>query len=137
MVTVVVDTNVLIAALVGHGKRRRLLTKIVEEHTLITSREMLAELLDVLARSTFADIKNRQVRRFLSIIATKAEIVKPTQYPNVIADDPGDNMVLATAYEGRAKYVVSGDRHILDLKEFRGIRLISVREMLEVLETDA
>ncbi len=54
MVTVVLDTNILISALVGHGNPRRLVLRLLEEETVVSSMEMLAELADVLSRKKFA-----------------------------------------------------------------------------------
>ena len=133
MVTVAVDTNVLISALVGHGKPRRLVTKLLEEHALVTSREMLAELADVLARAKFAGIKSPQISEFLSILVSKAVIVRVRQYFKIIVEDPDDDVVLSTAYQGKANYLVSGDKHLLNLKDFRGIRIVTVKEMLDLL----
>jgi len=133
MVTVAVDTNVLISAFVGHGKPRRLVAKLLEERALVTSREILAELADVLARAKFVGIKSSQVSQFLSILVRKAIVVRVRQYLKVIAEDPDDNIVLSTAWEGKANYVVSGDKHLLNLKDFRGIRIVTVKEMLGLL----
>lgn len=92
---------------------------------------MLAELVDVLSREGFQETEERQVRAFLSIIARNAVIVTPKQSFKVVADDPDDDMVLNTAHEGRASHIISGDRHLLALGRFRGIRVVTVDEMLE------
>jgi predicted nucleic acid-binding protein len=47
--------------------------------------------------------------------------------------DPTDDIILRTAYDGKADYIVSGDEHLLALKEFKGIKIVTVSEMLEVL----
>ena len=131
---VVVDTNVLISAVVGHGKPRRLVTRLLKEHKVITSREMLAELVDVLDRAKFAKVKKRKVTKFLTILTNKAEIVSIQEDVDVIPEDPDDNIVLSTASEGNANYILSGDKHLLNLREFRGIRIVPVKEMLELLQ---
>ena len=131
---VAVDTNVLISAVMGHGKPRRLVTRLLKEHKVITSREMLAELVDVLDRAKFAKIKKRKVTKFLSIFTSKAEIVSIQEDVDVIPEDPDDNIVLSTASEGNANYILSGDKHLLKLREFRGIRIVPVKEMLELLQ---
>jgi len=133
-VIVVVDTNVLISAVMGHGKPRRLVTRLLKEHKVITSREMLAELVDVLDRAKFAKIKKRKVTKFLTILTNKAEIVSIQEDVDVIPEDPDDNIVLSTASEGNANYILSGDKHLLKLREFRGIRIVPVKEMLELLQ---
>jgi len=43
-------------------------------------------------------------------------------------------VVLNTAYSGKAKYIISGDRHLLALKEFKGIKIVTVNEMLKLLK---
>jgi putative PIN family toxin of toxin-antitoxin system len=135
MVTVVVDTNVLISALVGHGKPRSLLTKLIAEHLLVTSLEMLAEFADVLSREKFRELKSTQVNAFLSIMSNKATVVKVKQHLRIIAEDPDDDMVLSTAFAGKADYVVTGDKHLLNLREFRGISIVTVKDMHELLRT--
>ncbi|MCS4540015.1 MAG: hypothetical protein HYU03_04925 [Thaumarchaeota archaeon] len=48
----------------------------------------------------------------------------------VVADDPKDNIIINTAYDGGADYIVSGDRHLEAVKRFRGIRIVSPKSML-------
>jgi putative PIN family toxin of toxin-antitoxin system len=63
---IVIDTNVLVSAIIDDGKPRQLVLKLLEEHTIILSRQMLAELSDVIARDKFK-INRAQVNRVLSI----------------------------------------------------------------------
>lgn len=135
MVTVVVDTNVLISALVGHGKPRSLVTKLLAERLLVTSREMLAEFADVLSREKFGDLRSKQVSAFLSILANKAIIVRVGLHLRIIAEDPEDDMVLSTAIGGKADYAVTGDKHLLNLRGFRGIKIVTAKDMLELLRS--
>ena len=132
---VVLDTNVLVSALVGHGKPRRLLTKLFEGHEIVSSKQMLAELANVLSRSKFGFTRH-QINKLLLIIVKGSILATIVECPKVIEEDPDDNVVLATALEGRAEFLVSGDRHLLSLREFRGIRIVTVREMLETLRDD-
>jgi putative PIN family toxin of toxin-antitoxin system len=125
MVRVVVDTNVLVSALIGHGKPRRLVLKLLEEHTVILSRQMLAELADVLTGDKFV-IKSSQVDRFLSGLVRKSKIVPVGSRFKVISEDPDDDVVLNTAYNGKAEYIVTGDRHLLALKEFKRIEILNI-----------
>jgi len=132
MVRVVVDTNVLVSALVGHGKPRRLVLKLLGKHTVILSREMLAELADVLARDRFM-IKDSQLERYLSGLVRKSEIVTISTRFKMISEDPDDDTVLNAAYSGKANYIVTGDRHLLALREFKGIEIVKVTHLLEIL----
>ena len=132
MIHVVVDTNVLVSALIGHGKPRRLVLKLLGKHTVILSREMLAELADVLARDRFM-IKDSQLERYLSGLVRKSEIVTISTRFKMISEDPDDDTVLNAAYSGKANYIVTGDRHLLALREFKGIEIVKVTHMLEIL----
>ena len=50
-----------------------------------------------------------------------------------VRQDPADNAILNTAHDGRCEFVVSGDHHLLNLRRFRGIRILSPRQMLDLL----
>jgi len=132
MVRVVVDTNILVSALINRGKPQRLVLKLLEEHTVILSRQMLAELADVLTRDKFA-VKTSQVDRFLAILVRKTKIVTPSSRFKVISEDPDDDVVLNTAYAGKAEYIVTGDRHLLSLKEFKRTKIVTVTQIIESL----
>ena len=129
---VVLDTNVLISALIGHGKPRRLLVYLFKERELVSSRQMLAELEDVLSRSKFG-LTRSQIDEFLTILVKRFIISEIEEFPEVVAEDPDDNVVLATALAGGAEYIVTGDRHLLNLRDYRGIKIVSVGEMLKSL----
>lgn len=130
---VVIDTNVLVSALVGHGKPRRLVAQLLEQHEVVSSRQMLAELADVLSRNKFAEVHRSQVNSFLSVLGRKAVLVTVKQTNRVIEEDPDDDIVLATALEGKAAYLVSGDSHLLKLGKFDDVRIVRVKEMLELI----
>ena len=132
MARVVIDTNVLVSALLKDGNPRRLLLKLLDEHTVILSSQMLAELADVLSRDKFS-VTNAQVERFISILLKKSTVVPVDFSLKVISVDPDDDVVLNTALNGKASYIVSGDKHLLVLKKFEKIEIVKVNEMLKVL----
>jgi hypothetical protein len=51
----------------------------------------------------------------------------------VIESDPDDDIIINTAYDGKADYIVSGDPDLKSLKNFKGIKIVSVDEMLKIL----
>jgi uncharacterized protein len=123
----------LVSAFVGHGKPRRLLSQALKHHEVVASPQLLAELADVLSREKFNAMEKRQLDSYLSLLARKAYIVTPRRVTKAVPVDADDDLVLSTAYEGNASHVVSGDRHLLILRRFRGIRIVTVREMLDLL----
>jgi uncharacterized protein len=129
-VRVVLDTNVLIAALVFPGGQGDLaLRRIIEgRDQLLLSAPILDELLSVLGRKFSRDAEElAHVAVFLSDLALT---VKPRRRLRVVADDP-DNRILECALAGRAEAIVTGDKALLALREFRAIRLITLRSYLE------
>ena len=133
MFRVVVDTNVLVSALTAGGKPRRLLLRLLEEHKVILSRQILAELADVLARDKF-NLKSSQINRFLTTLAKKSKITPAISHFKVVSEDPDDDILINTAYKGKADYIVTGDKHLIALKEFKTIQIITVTQMLDNLK---
>ena len=123
----------MISALVGHGKPRRLLTELLERHQIVSSAQMLAEFVEVMSRDNFAEVGRSRLASFLSILVRRTTIVSVKHTRRLIAQDPEDDMVLNTALKGNASYIVSGDEHLLDLKRFKGVKIVTVDEMLETL----
>jgi putative PIN family toxin of toxin-antitoxin system len=134
MLRVVLDTNVLVSALISDGKPRSLLRKVaLKEFIMVTSDLLMGEFVAVIGRSKFkvdADQISRQVYALMQI----AEMVEVVSEFKVVERDFKDNMVLETAYDGKADFIVSGDDHLLSLKRFRGITIVSVKEMLNYIE---
>ena len=127
---VVFDTNVLIAALVfPGGKGDAALHRIVEEKDrLVISKPILDELLGVLARKFARDAEAlSHAAVFLSELSV---MVTPRRRLHIVEDDP-DNRIIECAVAGRADAVVTGDRALLALREYKGVRIISLREYLD------
>ena len=135
MTRVVIDTNVLVSAIIGHGKPRRLLGQVLGGHSAVASKEMLAELADVLAREKFS-LTPGQIARFLAIYMRSSEVVNLGRRIDAVEADPVDNVVLGTAVNGRATLVVTGDRHLLEIGEFEGIRIVTVAAALKILTAE-
>ena len=96
---------------------------------------MLAELEDVLSGRKF-EFTRHQLDEFLLIMVRRSIVATVMECAEIITEDPDDDVVLATALEGEAGYIVSGDRHLLRLKEFKGIKIVTVGETLELLRSD-
>lgn len=70
---------------------------------------------------------------FLGILENIARVISARSKVKVVREDPTDDMVFRTAYSAKADYIVSGDKHVLHIKKYRGIRDVAVREMLEMI----
>jgi putative PIN family toxin of toxin-antitoxin system len=127
---IVFDTNILVAALVFPGGRgEAALRRVIEEHDqLVISKPILDELLGVLARKFSRDPE--ELAHVAVFLANVAISVKPRRRLRVVKDDP-DNRILECALEGRAEAIVTGDHALLALREYKGVRVISLRDYLE------
>ncbi len=134
MLRVVLDTNVLVSAVISEGKPRDLFRKgISKEFCLVTSDSILKELGLVLRRPKFK-MSEDEVQRIMLALMQTAEIVEVVSKFQAVTEDPEDDMVVKTAYDGRADFIVSGDRHLLALANFRGIGIVNAKQMLICLE---
>lgn len=133
MIRAVFDTNILISGVLYSGKPSRLVDLVVEgEIQLVSSVEIIQEFSEVIARPKFHLSKEEHqlytnfVIRLSTIIATKSKF-------KVVTQDPDDDMVVISAFDGKAAFIVSGDPHLLDLKEVLGIRILTANQMLKML----
>jgi len=122
---IVCDTNVLVSGILFRGHPRRILTLVAQARlTNITSPALLREVEAVLVRPKFG-LRPGQVDQILALFRDTFELVHPMDPLDVIEDDPADNRILEAALAASADVIVSGDRHLLALKEWRGIRVLS------------
>jgi|SRR3989344_4925722 len=128
------DTNVLISTAIMKLVNPRKIFKMFldDKIILIESEELITELKEVLMRPKFDFISMIEKESFIKSLTELCEIVKPRQKLEIIKEDPDDNIVLETAIRGKVDYIISGDEHLLKLKEFRGIKIISPKEFLEL-----
>ena len=71
------------------------------------------------------------MNRTIEKIASLSTIVEPHQQFTVVTDDPDDDRVLECAVEGKVDFVISNDKHLLKLKEFQGIGIVTPEEFLK------
>jgi putative PIN family toxin of toxin-antitoxin system len=132
---VVLDTNVLVSSLITSGKPARLVERLfAKDIELVISKPMLEEFVEVIARPKFQEYASqRTIKDFLELLLSICAVVDVKSRFD-ITSDRSDNAILATAYDGKADYIVSGDKHLLQLKKFRKTRVVTVDEMLRILK---
>lgn len=132
---IVPDTNILVSALIRKsGKPREIFNKFLNEEIVFTlSEEVLIEFIDVLNRPKFSAITEEEKTDFIKYLSELGELVYPQQKIDFISEDPKDNKILETAVEGKADYIITGDEHLLKLKEFRKIKIVNADEFLRIL----
>ncbi len=139
MLKVVLDTNVIVSGLIASSgcpyeilqAHRR------GEYVLVVSEAIVEEVERVLARPFFHQKRRVDASDIAAagrLLRTDAVVVAPRGRLAVIADDPDDDRILECALEGGADYVISGDHHLLSLRQYRNTPIVTAREFLAMLE---
>jgi putative PIN family toxin of toxin-antitoxin system len=133
MLRVVLDTNILISAIINNGKPRKLFQQGIDgRYKILISKETLHELSEVLQRPKFKTNKE-DIIRIISALMKSGENILITSNFKIIKNDPDDDVMINLAYDGHANYLVSGDTDLQNLKNFHDIKIVSVDKMLEIV----
>jgi putative PIN family toxin of toxin-antitoxin system len=128
---VVIDTNVLISAIFWGGKPKRLLNAVRRrEMIFLVSESLLEELEEVLtAEDKPFNLEKESAQR---IVRHLREIARPILIKSTVSicRDEDDNRVLECALDGMADYIITGDKDLLDLVSFEGIKIVKVADFL-------
>ncbi len=119
---VLLDTNVLIAAFISHGTCAEVLEYCVLKHDLISSKPLLLEFQEKL-KSKF-QFSRSEIKQAVRLFTPVLQIVVPQKLESRICRDPDDDLVLATAWAGKCKCILTGDKDLLDLKTFQSIDIL-------------
>lgn len=133
----VLDTNTIVSGLLWDGTASQLLLAAREQRLeLATSAVLLDELLDVLPRAKFsrklhaAGLTAPQLVHRYGLLARQ---VIPADITARIAADPDDDAVLACALAAQAELIITGDAHLLDLKHYHGIQIVTAARALDLI----
>jgi putative PIN family toxin of toxin-antitoxin system len=129
---IVVDTNVIVSALVFGGLPRRVFEAVNNGRCeFYYSAEIESETRRVL-RDKFGWDEER-LDRYLPVLWGLGERVMPQQRVNAVKEDPDDNRILECALAADAAMIVSGDGHLLKLRKYEGIAILTPRDFLSAL----
>jgi len=133
----VLDTNIVASGLLWNGTPARLLDAAqTDKVALFTSLILLAELTRILRREKFSKAIAASGLTLDALVLGYAELATPVTLVPIapmILDDPDDDHMLACALAAQANLIVSGDHHLLDLKTYQGIRIVTASEALQLL----
>ncbi len=131
---VVFDTNVLVSALNFPGGAPEVAYRLAVEGRLelVTTRTLLTELARVLTEKLGWD--NPRCEEAVSQVVRLGRVVETAETIKEIAEDPSDDRVLEAAADGKVDAIVSGDRHLLRLRSWRDIRIVSPAALVAEFE---
>ena len=129
---IVLDTNTLVSAVGWKGAPRKVLDLCIDDKLkIVTSNELIDEFIEVIFRPKFKFIQEEIKLTIIRAIISISDIVDPKMKLNIIKDDEKDNKFLECALTGNAKFIISGDSHLLKLKEFEGIKIVNASKFLK------
>ena len=126
---VVLDTNVYLSAIIFGGKPRQIINLIQdgEIHCFI-SPAIFVEIADKL-RNKFL-WEDYQITATLHKIRSITQLVYPDTFNRVVPSDPDDDIIIACAIQANVSFIITGDNHLLKLKKFQQIQIISSSQFL-------
>ena len=129
---VVLDTNVIVAAMVAKGLCHEVVVRGLGSCTVVTSQPLLDELEHTL-RAKFT--LGPSGRAFLEQLRLRVRIVQPAPLSSRVSRDADDDMVLTTAIGAGAALIVTGDQDLLVIDRYNGIDIVSPRDFLKRLSS--
>ena len=129
---VVIDTNVYISGLFWGGLPRRLLDFAREENYLLFTSTGIPDEIYKKLIGKFR-LKEAEARFFIFDLLTFSNPIEVSERVTLVQADPDDDKFIECSVSCGADYLVSGDHHLTDLKAYRGIRILKVRDFLEEL----
>lgn len=133
---VVLDTNVVVSAVLGGSSREVVRHLRAGAFELVTSAEILAEYAAVLRRPKLG-VDDSVVADIMTFLLRRSTVVTPLLTLRVVPQDPSDDKFVEAAVAGDADVSVSGDAHLLALGTHQGVSVLGVREFIATLEAAA
>ena len=129
---VVLDTNIFISGIFWKGSSNKVILNWKEgKFTLVTSLETISEIIKIL-KDFKIKLPGQMIREWIDLIVRNSIIVEPKERIAIVKDDPKDNIFIETAVAGNVDYLISQDSHLLRLKEFREIKIITPEEFNKI-----
>jgi|TARA_Y100000031_G_scaffold95957_1_gene105411 putative PIN family toxin of toxin-antitoxin system len=132
----ILDTNIFLSGIHWSGASNKVLREWFIGSFVSVSSPQINQELFIQLRDFKIRMEIEEIEWWESLILEKFELVVPKRKINVVKDDPDDNKFVETALEGKADYIVTQDKHLLNIKEFEGIKMVTPEEFLRILKTD-
>lgn len=125
------DTNVLISAFIGHGICSELFEELANQDSIVISNVIVQDLEKNL-RKKFA-ISNETLQEHIWFLETHFLCAKLVSSIEKISRDSNDDHILAFAHQEKIDFIITGDKDLLVLKKYKGIRILQPKEVLKLL----
>jgi putative PIN family toxin of toxin-antitoxin system len=131
VVRIIIDTNLWISFLITSDFSKLDEIIFTKKGTLVFSKELLEEFLEVAKRPKFRRFFSQaDIEDVLETIDEYANFIK-VQTKTEVCRDPKDNFLLSLAIDGNVDFLLTGDKDLLELKEFGGAKIMSIADFLK------
>ena len=132
-IKIVPDTDVYLSAIIFGGNPRRVLKSARDKLVYAyTSTSILLEVAEKLNQKFHWEMD--MVSKTIKVLSKITEVIIPTIELDIVKKDPDDNKIIECALESEANYIITGDKHLLDIKEFEGTKIITTGEFLKIIK---
>jgi putative PIN family toxin of toxin-antitoxin system len=132
--SVTLDTNVIISSFLNAGKSREIIDLAARRKILVFSSPQLEEELIKTLRGKLKYSAEELSQALITFKEIVHKIVYPKNKLNVVTQDETDNRIIEVAVEGKVKFIISGDRHLLKLGKFKNIKILAPSEFLHLYQ---
>jgi len=134
---IVLDANIFISAFFWGGNPRFVLERVITgKDELYVTKEILDEIELVMGRPKF-HVKKEEVDYFINSIEEIGNKIVPKRQINNASRDKTDNKYIECAIAANVDYIISGDIHLLELKEYKNVKIVTAKDYLENREQNA
>ncbi|MBS7649444.1 MAG: putative toxin-antitoxin system toxin component, PIN family [Thermoproteota archaeon] len=133
---VVLDTNILVSAWLWEGNESKIV-ELIENGLVIgyTSPQLIQEFEKVMNYPKFR-LSEDEIVSAVGYYQIVLKTIEPKTIIKIIRDDPADNRVLECAFSAKAHAIITGDKHLLALGEFKNIKILTSTEFLRLIKLD-
>ena len=134
---IVVDANIFVSSYFWGGNPRKILERIIAGlDELYISQEILNEINDVISRSKFhADIN--EIKLYIDSIEEIANKIDVKKLLKTVSRDQDDDKYIECAISGDVNFIISGDIHLLEIKEYENVKIMKAKEFLDIVNIPA
>ena len=133
---IVIDTNVIISGILWTGIPNKIISAVEQgKFTSCCTPSIISEIENVLKRPYFTkriDALNISVDSIVTGILEFSKLYEDSVASPVVLSDPDDDKFIFCALASQAKYIISGDRHLLDLRQWQGVKIVSPQNFYSI-----
>jgi uncharacterized protein len=130
-VRAILDTNIFISGIFFSGPPARILEAWRDGKIQIVVSEAILEEYRAVGMRLAVDFRGADIEPFLNLVSLTARLYRAPALPSQICDDPDDDKFIACALASGTKLVVTGDKSLLKVSGYRGIKILTAREFID------